>query len=128
MISNKNWFKQLELRRQQLGMSKKIVAKRSGVSLPTVNRILSGKETRPTFPNVQAIAAALGVELQLGPIQNVHDFRKGQARAKATRLVRMIQGTMGLEAQAVDPQAIDQMIEQTVCELLAGSQRKLWGD
>jgi len=35
---------------------------------------------------------------------------------------------MALEAQAVDAKAIDQMVEQTVCELLSGRPRRLWND
>jgi transcriptional regulator with XRE-family HTH domain len=123
-----SWLHQLELRRQQLGMSKKSLAKRSGVSQATVNRILSGKEASPTLPNIQAIATALGAGLQIGPVQDVHEFRKSQAQAKAKRLVRMVQGTMALEAQAVESRIIEQLVEQTMCELMAGPQRKLWDD
>jgi transcriptional regulator with XRE-family HTH domain len=134
VIAASGWFRQLEFRRVQLGMSKTAVAKRSGVSLPTVDRILAGRDQNPRLANVQAIAAALGVELRIGESMTVfeplsaQEFRKLQAAAKAKRLVRMVQGNMGLEAQAVDAKTLEGMIDQTTCELLAGSPRKLWDD
>jgi transcriptional regulator with XRE-family HTH domain len=134
MISSTDWSAQLDFRRHQLRMPKRILAKRAGVSLPTINRILSRKDQNPRLLNVRAIAAALGVDVLLGTettvcaTQSVHDFRKAQATAKANRLVKAVQGTMGLEAQAVDAETLRQMIEQTTAELLAGPPRKLWGD
>jgi transcriptional regulator with XRE-family HTH domain len=115
-------------------MTKRALAARAGVSLPTVNRILSGKEKRLMIGNVEAIAKALGVVIRLGAatgvdeIENAFELREKQATKKAKRLVRMVQGTMGLEAQAVDNSVLDQMVRQTVCELLAGSSRRLWND
>ena len=118
----------LEFRRHLLKMSKAALARRSGVSLPTVDRILTGKEQRPAFDCLLAIARALGVEIQMQETQGVHEFRKARAQMKAVRIARMVQGTMGLESQGVDTQALDDMVEQTACELLAGPQRNLWND
>src|SRR5690606_12903770 len=93
-------FRQLDQRRARLGMSKTAVATRSRVSLPTVNRILSGKEVSPTVPNLQAIAKALGVVVRLGETmeieepQTVDEFRREQANRKARQLVGLVQGTM----------------------------------
>ena len=55
-------------------------------------------------------------------------FRRQQAYAKARRLVGFIQGTMGLEAQAVDETALRDMTERTARDLLEGSNRRLWED
>ena len=129
-----NLLIQLDARRRQLGMTKVAVASRSRVSLPTVNRILSGREPNPALASVQAIASALGVKVVLGAdsrieeVHDAHEFRKAQATAKATALVRHVQGNMALEAQAVVDASRRQMIEQTANELLAGSPRRLWDD
>ena len=128
MIAVTDWARTLELRRHELGMSKATLAKRAGVSLMTVNRILSGEDRGPRVTNLQAIAAALGVQIGIAEASSALEFRKAQAAAKAKRLVRMVQGTMALEAQAVDSHTIADMIEQTTCELLAGSDRKLWNE
>lgn len=116
----------LEKRRKLLGMTKSTLAVRAGVSLPTVNRTMSGSERSPTLPTILAIATALGLNLKLEAAQEPDDFRLAQAKAKATRIVKMVQSTMALEAQAVDQKSIERLIDQTVHELLAGSPRRLW--
>jgi len=124
----------LERRRHELGMSKATLAERAGLSLATVNRILSGREKRFTLQNIETIARALEVVVQVGAslafdeVGDSFDVRKRQADKKAERLVGMVQGTMGLESQAVGQSELDQMVKQTSCELLAGSPRKLWDD
>jgi transcriptional regulator with XRE-family HTH domain len=124
----------LEKRRKSVRMTKKILAQRAGMSLPTVNRILSGREKRLTINSIEAIAKALGVVVQVGAstdfieVESSLSLRKKQAVAKAKRIVRMIQATMGLEAQAVGDDVLDQMTEETTYELLAGSPHRLWSD
>jgi transcriptional regulator with XRE-family HTH domain len=126
-------FKKLDQRRAMLGMSKTAVAARARVSLPTVNRILAGKEPKPSVHNLHAIAKALGVVIRLGETleveepQSPEEFRRQQAHRKAIELVRMLQGTMALEAQGLDQALLGQMIERTMHELLT-SRRKLWSE
>jgi transcriptional regulator with XRE-family HTH domain len=123
-----DWANQLELRRHRLRMSKAAVAKRSGVPRATVDRILSGNEKSPRISSLRAIAKALGVEVELRETMSAQQFRKAQAIAKAKRVAGLVQGTMGLESQAVDQHALDEMVDQTASELLAGSPRRLWDD
>lgn len=127
-------LRKLDERRARLGMSKADVAKRSGVSLPTVNRILAGKEHEPSIVKVHAIAMALGVEVRLGSKgeiqidepQTPEQFQYEQARAKAGKMIRMVQGTMALEAQAVDDESYRRLVDRATYRLLE-SKRKLWG-
>jgi transcriptional regulator with XRE-family HTH domain len=127
-------FAQLDRRRARLGMSKADLARRAGVSLPTVHRLLSGRDRRARIDIVAATAAALGVEVRLCETPYVHEstevsaFREAQARAKAKRLVRLVQGTMALEAEAVGTDVLEDMEERNVHALLAGSGRRLWGE
>ena len=44
-----------------------------------------------------------------------------QAFRTARRITRMLQGTMGLEGQALDRKVLEQMTRETVRELLATS-------
>jgi len=133
MDSTQRLFAQLDSRRRRLGMSKADLARRAAVSLPTVQRLLSGRESRARIDIVTAIAVALGVEVRLGAALSVHEstdvsaFRLAQARSKARRLARLVQGTMALEAEAVSEPVVDEMEEQNVHALLAGPSRRLWG-
>jgi transcriptional regulator with XRE-family HTH domain len=121
-----NLFQNLERRRRELGMTYATVAARSGVSLPTVQRILSGQHPSATFVNVNAIARALDLDIALEPRTPADEFREQQAAKRARQLVGLVQATSALEGQALDPGAVERMVRQTVHDLLAGSPRKLW--
>lgn len=120
------FFETLERRRRELGISQSGLAERSGVSLPTVQRILTGRSPAASVENTLAIAHALGMELDATPTASASEVLEHQAREKAKKLVRMVQGTSALEAQGVSNQQITEMIQRTVGELLKGSRRRLW--
>jgi transcriptional regulator with XRE-family HTH domain len=117
-------LRQLNDRRKELGMSFAALAQRSGVPLPTVQKILYGNEKRPDFHKVLAIAAALGITLTMNTTP-AQEFRRFQAERKAEQLVTMTQATSALEAQAV-PELVADLTARTVSELLAGSRFELW--
>jgi transcriptional regulator with XRE-family HTH domain len=121
-------FTSLDLRRRELGMAMGTLAKKSGLSLRTVARILSGDHANASWANVMALADVLGIAVELRSIANPEDLRERQAKWKADRLVKMVQGTSALEGQAVDSEKVEQMKRRTVHELLAGSDRKLWAE
>ena len=55
----------LEKRRQELGMTFDALSKRSGVPVSTLKSIFRKGVAHATFANVAAIAAALGVEIEI---------------------------------------------------------------
>jgi transcriptional regulator with XRE-family HTH domain len=121
-------LKSLDERRRELGLSYELLSKRCGVSRPTVQRILSGHHAAASFANVLAIAESLGLGLRFDSKINTRDLKREQAERKAKKLVALVQGTSGLEGQAVDEESVESMVEQTTHELLAGSKRKLWSE
>lgn len=120
-------FQELEKRRRELGMSRSTLARRSHVSLPTVNRIMSQQHQRPTFAHVAAIADVLGVELAPVPKAKSEELRQRQARSKARRLVGLVQGSSGLEGQALDQTELETLVVRAAEKLLR-SKRKLWAE
>ncbi len=127
MIANPSNIKGLNARRKRLGMTYQVLATRSGVSIATVQRILSCQNDQASFSNVTAVASALGMTANF--IESVSDIEycEQQAQKKSKLLIGMLQGSSGLEGQAVDDQTLENMVHQTVHELLAGPKRKLWG-
>ena len=119
-----NQFADLGARRKRLGMSTSVLAQRSGLSRQTVSRVLSGGTA--SFQNVSAIANVLGMSCTFETTKTEHEIREEQAEAKARKLVGMVQATCGLEAQAIDHEQVEEMVRQTVHELLAGSAHRLW--
>ena len=128
MIDLQKHLRSLDKRRRDLGISLSSLARLSGVSMPTVQRILSGNHRGASFVNVMAIADALEMDLPPTPRATARKTMRTKAEAKARLLVSMVQGTSALEAQAVDQETQQEMVEQTVHELLAGSRRALWSD
>ncbi len=132
MIASLPALTKLDRRRKSLGISLAVLARRSGVSLPSVQRILTGREATPSLSTLHAIAAALGLQLSIGHSPAITEeasaaaFRRARAVEKARQLARMVQGTMALEAQAVPQPTLDAIAEQNIADLLAGSGRRLW--
>lgn len=120
-------FRALETRRQSLGMSRPALASRSCVSLPTVNRILSGRHLRVSFESVVAVATALGVELTAVPSERSDALRRRQAHSKARRLVGIVQGTSALEGQGLRQAELEALVTLTAAELMR-SKSRLWSD
>jgi len=117
----------LKHRRESLRMSYSIVASRSGVSEPTVKRILGGQVAEASFANVVAIAEALGASFGIEE-PDPEELCRQQARRKAEQVARLVQGTSALESQAVDQAAYDQLVERSFHQLMAGSRRRLWSE
>ncbi len=117
--------KRLDSRRRRLGMSHSALAARSGVSEPTVKRILSGRAGEVSLANVAAVAEALGVSLEFGE-RDIDTMREEQAAKKAAQIARMVQGTSALECQGVDAKTLRQLVRRSERELLTGSKRRLW--
>lgn len=117
----------LRTRRELLGMSYAVVAARSGLSEPTVKRILGGQLAEASFGNVVALAEALGASFGIKET-DPEELCRQQARRKAERVARLVQGTSALESQAVDAAVYDRLIERSYHQLMAGSKRKLWAE
>jgi len=132
----RKFCRSLRDRRKKLGMPLDVLAARSRLSRATVVRIVSGKHTSVSFLNVAALAEALGVAVTLRSTdqgvamefipKEVENIIDKQALYQAKRLVGMVQGTMGLEAQALDAAAASELVDKTRRELANSSWKNLW--
>jgi transcriptional regulator with XRE-family HTH domain len=125
MAQETDILESLYRRRRDLGMPYDELARRCGVSISTLKRVLGGEATA-SFATVSAIADALGVRLGSEHAEDVASMRQRQARAKARTLVALVQGTSALEGQAVASTDIELMEQRTAAELLSGPARRLW--
>ena len=115
----------LNRRRQELGLSCSVLARRAGVSLRTVQRVIAGKGPSPEFATVMVLAQSMGMTLRFDAM-DADAMRRRQAQEKAHRLASSLQATSALEAQGLPKEALRELKERTVHELLAGSRRRLW--
>jgi len=121
-------FAALDLRRRELGLSCRMLAQKTKLSLRTVQRICSGEHPDASWSNVRKLAEAMGLKLMVQSGVSAQTLREQQARLKAERIVRMVQGTSALEAQPLEKDRWEDMIRQTMHELMAGPNRDLWAD
>ncbi|MBL4886607.1 MAG: helix-turn-helix domain-containing protein, partial [Planctomycetaceae bacterium] len=110
---------QLEARRIALGMTREILAKRSRLSVPAVNKILQNQietASRSTENSIQSLAETLGVQTSESGLEtiSVGEMRFQQARLQAERLVRILQGTSGLEGQALGQNDLEDLIAVSI--------------
>jgi transcriptional regulator with XRE-family HTH domain len=126
MVVAANPLTKLDARRRQLGMTIDVVAKRSGVSRATVERVLSGRYGSASFDTVQQIASALGATVEIANQVDPYVMLEQQAILKAEELMRIVQGTSALEGQGVSEATYVFMLKQAVHRLLAGPKRRLW--
>ncbi|MBN1911394.1 MAG: helix-turn-helix domain-containing protein [Pirellulales bacterium] len=116
----------LNRRRRELGMSISALSAHSGVPEATVKRVLGDGFQKVAFATVAAVARALGVTLSFEETVDAFALQEEQAMKKARCLIGIIQGSSGLESQAVEGQEVEALVQQTVHELMAGPKRKLW--
>jgi hypothetical protein len=100
-------------------MSLAIVATRSGIKKSTVHRMLTGNQ-KVDYGHLQALRRALGEGM---PPQEMIE-REASRRAK--RIVSLVQGTMGLEAQGLEEEQLSGMYEKAFLKLIHGPRRRIW--
>ena len=117
----------LNQRRLELQIPLSEIGRRAGLSIATVKKVLAWNVnvSRPSFEAIVAISFAMGVDFRV-KARSVSAIRREQARRKAKEIVKMIQASSALEAQAVDEKTIKMMEQQAIAELLSGPRRMLW--
>ena len=121
-----NFTMKLRKRRQELGMTFEALSKRSEVPISTIKAIFSRGVEHSTFSKVEAIADALGIGIDFSSEVDSYQLLHEQAEKKARELVGMVQGTSGLESQAIDQSQLELMVLKLIHQLMAGSRKKLW--
>lgn len=117
----------LNERREALGLSCAALAQRTGLSLRTVQRALSGNGSDPSFSTIASLAEGLGVGVRFEEM-DADVMRRRQASEKAERLVALVQGTAALESQGLSAAALRDLRNRMIHDLLAGSNHKLWAE
>lgn len=111
--------------KSELGYSEAYIAKLSGVSQPTVHRILSGAHNRAAYEDVVKIAHVLQLYISVAG-EDPEDIIERRAQELAEEITRMTLATSQLEGQGFSEKEQRKFIHETKIKLLAGSRRKLW--
>lgn len=116
-----------EKRRRFFGMPVPALARLSGVPADTVERILVDPTGVP-FEHVSAVGRVLGLDLLNSRRVPAKTLLKKRALVKARYVAKVVQGTQGLEAAAVDPVGYKRLVRVAAGALLAGDRGKLWDE
>jgi transcriptional regulator with XRE-family HTH domain len=117
----------LNSRRRQLGITRRALARMSGVPIATVNRILADPG-KVRFEHVAAVGQVLGINFAAAKKLPVRRMLQERALVKARYVARAVQATQGLEAAGVDAPGFERLVGVAATTLLAGKKRKLWDE
>ncbi|MDB2613611.1 helix-turn-helix domain-containing protein [Chlamydiales bacterium] len=110
-----------------LGMSQKILAKRSGVPQSTISRIERG-ERDLNVSTLQKILSGMFCDLLIIPVlqDSIDTIRRIQAEKIAKKQIGYLKGTMNLEDQQPDTDFIKELLDHEIIQLLNGPNSSLW--
>ena len=115
----------LQKQRSDLRMPYGVLAKRSGLSLSTVQRAMNGDLGRTK--TLLSLAAALGVRFEVRK-SSPRAIRNKQAAEKADKLTKFAQGNAAMEGQGVGQETVREVRQNIKDSLLGGAARRLWGE
>jgi len=115
--------KQIIARKKQLNITIENLAKLSGVSVRTVNRVLANEDVK--FSTIESITNFLGLDFAGNEIISLDELKKQRAKQKAVFMASLVQSTSALEKQGL--QSIDSIISMYEKEFLEGEySHTLW--
>ena len=117
--------KQIIARKKQLNITIENLAKLSGVSVRTINRVLANEDVK--FSTIESITNFLGLDFAGNEIVPLEELKKQRARQKATFMASLVQSTSALEMQGLDKENVNNIISMYEKEFLYGKYSKtLW--
>ena len=112
-------------RKQQLNITIENLAKLSGVSVRTMNRVLKNEDVK--LSTIEQVTNFLGLDFAGNEQVPLELLKERRAHEKALFLASIVQGTSALEMQGLDDDGINSIITTYEKEFLSGSyQNTLW--
>jgi hypothetical protein len=115
----------LKQRMLSLRMTPAALARRAKLSADTVAGVLD-ERADTAAPGADTLRRCLGLCADGSRLVSNRTFRKQAARRKARFVTAMVQGTMGVEAQGLDPTDLRKLQHNTYRRLLKASSAQLW--
>jgi transcriptional regulator with XRE-family HTH domain len=113
--------------RNQLGMTQKVLAQRSGVPQSTISRI-EKSHWDVNISTLKKVLSAISCDLLIVPVLTIpiETQRKAQARKKASQKIEYLSGTMYLENQKPSQDYLSELRKTEEERLLYTEKTKLW--
>jgi len=112
-------------RKKQLNITVENLAKLSGVSVRTMNRVLKNEDVK--LSTIEHVTNFLGLDFAGNEQLSLPELQQQRAHAKALYLASIVQGTSALEMQGLDDENLNGIITMYEYEFLNGEYKDtLW--
>ncbi len=112
-------------RKQQLHITVENLAKLSGVSIRTINRVLKNEDVK--LSTIEDITNLLGLDFAGNEQISLEKLQQQRAHEKALYLASLVQSTSVLEMQGLDEENLNSIISMYEHEFLDGEYKDtLW--
>ena len=118
-------IKKIEDRKKQINISIENLAKLSHLGVRTVNRFFAGDDVK--LSTIERITNLLGLDFAGNEVIPLKELEKQRAKEKALFLASLVQSTSALEAQGLEKDSLNKIIDKFEKEFLQGQYKnRLW--
>ena len=118
-------IKKIEDRKKQINISIENLAKLSHLGVRTVNRFFAGDDVK--LSTIERITNLLGLDVAGNEVIPLKELEKQRAKEKALFMASLVQSTSALEAQGLEKDSLNKIIDKFEKEFLQGQYKnRLW--
>ena len=118
-------IKKIEDRKKQININIENLAKLSHLGVRTVNRFFAGDDVK--LSTIERITNLLGLDFAGNEVIPLKELEKQRAKEKALFMASLVQSTSALEAQGLEKDSLNKIIDKFEKEFLQGQYKnRLW--
>ena len=118
-------IKKIEDRKKQININIENLAKLSHLGVRTVNRFFAGDDVK--LSTIERITNLLGLDFAGNEVIPLKELEKQRAKEKALFMASLVQSTSALEAQGLEKNSLNKIIDKFEKEFLQGQYKnRLW--
>ena len=118
-------IQKIENRKKQINISIENLAKLSHLGVRTVNRFFAGEDVK--LSTIERITNLLGLDFAGNEVVPLKELEKQRAKEKALFMASLVQSTSALEAQGLEKNSLNKIIDKFEKEFLQGQYKnRLW--
>ena len=118
-------IQKIENRKKQINISIENLAKLSHLGVRTINRFFAGDDVK--LSTIERITNLLGLDFAGNEVVPLKELEKQRAKEKALFMASLVQSTSALEAQGLEKDSLNKIIDKFEKEFLQGQYKnRLW--
>lgn len=124
-MTRKDLIQKIENRKKQINITVENLAKLSNLGVRTVNRFFAGDDVK--LSTIERITNLLGLDFAGNEVISLKELEKQRAKEKALFMASLVQSTSALEAQGLEENSLNKIIDKFEKEFLQGQYKnRLW--